>query len=62
VDDTRTLGQRISDAEQMAREGFDLEKIIEETKLSRITAHCTVSRVRFAFDDFSGLQKNRKDD
>jgi hypothetical protein len=61
VDDTRTLGQRISDAEQMAREGFDLEKIIEETKLSRITAHCTVSRVRFG-NDFSNLKKNRKDE
>jgi hypothetical protein len=62
VNDDRQLWQRIADAEWMAREGYSLDAIIEQTKLSRITAHCTVSRVRFAFDDFSGLQKNRKDD
>ena len=38
-----------------------LDAIIEQTKLSRITAHCTYSRVRFEFNG-DGLRKNRKDD
>lgn len=62
MEDTRQLWQRIADAEWMAREGFSLEEIIEATKLSRITAHCTYSRVRHTFDDFSALRKGSKDD
>lgn len=61
MEDTRQLWQRIADAEQMAKKGYSLDAIIEQTKLSRITAHCTVSRVRFGMD-FSGLKRNRKDD
>jgi hypothetical protein len=60
VNDDRQLWQRIADAEWMAREGYSLDAIIEQTKLSRITAHCTFSRVRFEFNG-DGLRKNRKD-
>jgi hypothetical protein len=45
----------------MAKNGYSLDAIIENTKLSRITAHCTYSRVRFEFNG-NGLRKNRKDD
>ena len=61
MDDTRQLWQRIADAEWMARNGYSLEQIISQTDLSPITAHCTVSSVRFGMD-FSGLKRNRKDD
>jgi hypothetical protein len=61
MNDHRELWQRIADAEWMAREGYSLDSIIEQTKLSPITAHCTVSRVLFGFD-LSGLKKNRKDE
>jgi hypothetical protein len=61
MNDTRQLWQRIADAEWMAKHGYSLDAIIENTKLSRITAHCTVSRVRQTFDDFSALRRNCKD-
>jgi hypothetical protein len=59
--DTRQLWQRIADAEWMTKAGYSFEQILEQTRLSKITAHCTVSRVRFGMD-FSGLKRNRKDD
>lgn len=58
----RPLYERINEAERLAREGKPLDEIISETGLSRITAFCTVARVRGSVDDFAGLRRNRKDD
>lgn len=62
MDDTRQLWQRIADAEWMARAGYTLEQIEHQTRLSKVTAYCTVARVLGSVNDYSGLQKNRKDD
>jgi hypothetical protein len=62
VDDTRQLWQRIADAEWMAKHGYTLEQIEEQTRLSKITTYCTVARVLGSVNGYSGLQKNRKDE
>ena len=60
--DTRQLWQRIADAEWMAKRGYSEDAIQEQTKLSLITTHCVVSRIRFGLFDYRGLKKNGKVD
>lgn len=62
MEDHRELWQRIADAEWMAKHGYTLEQIEEQTRLSKITTYCTVARVLGSVNDYESLKRNTKDE
>lgn len=62
MEDHRELWQRIADAEWMARTGYTLEQIEHQTRLSKVTAYCTVARVLGSVNDYESLKRNTKDE